>query len=142
MTGDDIKNVILDNFDTTHYTIGDCEYQELEPAISCGYGYIIYHGNLNLAPSGQTYQQTSAFGGQWFTVACIGETETEVKNLVDALIKIIDTYEGNTTYSRMEADLKNLIWDNWNDDKAHFANRRRVDVPVLMSLNDSNNYVI
>lgn len=149
MATTDLKSIIEQEFDTVNYTVyGMCENSEVQDETMIYDGYCVHSERMDKlgANSGYNYKQGDAFAGDVKRVVILGETKERVDELVQALIKIADTYDfsdNSSNYNHMYLqNANNLIWDTWGEGVIREAHRRRADMLILLSKNNVANYTV
>lgn len=140
-----LKYIILTTFDQVNYVIGAVNYAQDQKENQCSYGYILTDITADRIGSNKGFdnKQGDAFSGDVYNVAVIADNPTKVRNLLAALVKISDKFQGNTIYNHLYIDnLNNVIWDNWNENVSHPPHRRKLDVVVRLSRNSVRNYIV
>ena len=141
LMADDIKNVLIDNWDITMIALGTIEYQHLQPEEEIGNGISIVPIQGNYDAYGFTMQQTGAFGGDQYLVSFIDESEANVKLRLKAAIEVCQTFNtngGNTTYDKMYPQTNNIMWDRGSDENPLPPDRKIARMYIQMTLNNKN----
>lgn len=136
MTGDDIKNWLIDHWVTATYgAIGECDYGDFLHDNQIQYGICIE--SITSDFRGYEYRSRESpdnLAGDWYNLIVIGETKDEVETQINGITAVARNVSmaTNTLYQNLYVDITNIQWDKSRDDRAHKSNLRRGEFRACM----------
>lgn len=85
------------------------DYIENQPFHTAGYGIIVEWTDFNLQKKGFTHQRTDAYGGDYFRIYLVADSKASRYALLQELIRIVDTWSGDSYYSQLDLNLEEII---------------------------------
>lgn len=137
---DDLKNILIDNWDITIIAKDQIEYLEICPLEYFAKGVGLVRELTDYTPSGMTYKQSDFKSGHLFRIYFVDNSEANIDLRVSAITKICDAFTGNTYYDRLIPRNNEIVWDKGTEDRPMLAYRRVAQMPLIATKNNRNIY--
>jgi hypothetical protein len=136
----DAKSIIYDNWFVAIIARGTIAYDSVHPKDGILQGISLEEEMDINPPSGMSFKHTNAEGNDLYRIHIYDYSPERVRLRLSVLIKIADTFTGNTQYERIRYRYNDIVWDKSSEGGRVKAHKRHIQVPFEFIKNNKALY--